>query len=37
MPNEIVDIRESCKTSEFFEKPPLSEAKKHHNLYGDIM
>ena len=23
--------------SEFFEKPPLSEAEKHHNLYGDIL
>ena len=28
-PDEIVDVRESCKTSEFFEKSPLSEAAKH--------
>jgi len=23
--------------SQFFEKPALSEAEKHHNSYGDIM
>jgi hypothetical protein len=29
MPDEIFDVRESCKISEFFEKSPLSRAGKH--------
>ncbi len=32
MPDEIVDVRESCKITEFFEKSPLSGAGKHHNF-----
>ena len=28
-PDEIVDVRESCKIPEFFEKSPLSGAGKH--------
>jgi len=29
MPDEIFDVRKSCKMPEFFEIPPLSGAKKH--------
>ncbi len=28
-PDEFLDVRECCKTSEFFEKSPLSGAEKH--------
>jgi len=28
-PDEIVDVRESCKMPEFFVKSPLSGAEKH--------
>jgi len=31
-PDEIVDVRESCKTPEFLEKSPLSGVGKHHNF-----
>jgi hypothetical protein len=30
MPDEIFDVRKSCKMPEFFEKSPLSRARKHH-------
>jgi hypothetical protein len=33
-PDEIVNVREHCKMSEYLERSPLSKAKKHPDYRG---